>query len=145
MIKIKNKIKKTVRYNPPKTFPGSLQIGSTIFKLPIEECSVEDLIRTFKTNLIRAYNDGYADGAVAMGYYPHDNQKSKFASGRIKRVYVQNGTLKIASCFSECADPQTVSKNIDTELTMQLLADQINVMLEEAEERGRNSVNRVYK
>lgn len=73
-----------------------------------------------------AYNHGYIDSSK-------DNCKPE---KRIERVYMEKGHIMIASCFRDITTAQEASFS-DDKYDKEVLVRQINVMLEDAEERGR--------
>lgn len=145
---MKRDVKEMIRYNPPNAPSGTLQINeANFFKFPIQEKSARGLLGHLRIALKEAYNRGYDDCAKWELEARNDDLSSKLQSsgGRIKRVYLKGGSLMIASYCRSVTSPQKVEFSGDT----QLLRDQINAMIEDAEERGfeqgRANVIALYK
>lgn len=122
-----------VRYTPPPTSGGKLQVDKdgSFYTFPIEEESAEGLARELRKSLRDAHEDGYKAGTKST-----EKPRVQPTEGRLQRVCVENNRLMVASICRSIMVPQTVNLSKE-DLNLLLLRDQINIMIEDAEERGR--------
>jgi hypothetical protein len=123
-----------ISYNKPEVPNGRLQINSDgdYYPFPIREESASRLARNLQKSLEVAYKAGFEDGTKIVKTF--SSEKPKSASGRIERVYVHGIWFYTAAKDRTISHPQATDfRNIDVPLFVQ----QINTMIEDAEERGR--------
>lgn len=115
------------QYVPSKIPQGKLDMRNGVsFWFPIEEKLARCFTGHLNMLLEEAYQRGLNDGAE----FPTGNSKNFQDDKRIQHVYVQDGILRVASICLGFDTPQYAPGNQD------LLADQVNGMIDRAEERG---------
>lgn len=120
-------------YSEPEIPSGMLQISSTSrFRFPIKEKSARGLVGELNIVIKKAYLQGLKDGAEPSRKHPKTSCDDK----RIQHVYVEDGLLNVASVISGLCVPQSVGIWKGLYSDPDLLADQINGMIDRAEERG---------
>lgn len=118
-----------IKYEPPETPPGKLRMGDNFsIRFPIQEKSAEGFIGQLNAYIEEAYQRGLQDGAEPS----HRSTKNSQNDKQIQHVYEQDGVLKVASIHPTIITPQDVV-NLNS---MNQLVEQINMMIDRAEERG---------
>jgi hypothetical protein len=113
----------------PENPGGKLQITPGVnLQFPIEEKYAITLVAELNAVIDKAYKRGLNDGAEPSCKHPKTSCDDK----RIQHVYAQAGALVVASVHSHSYDPQFI-KNL---IAIDLLVEQINGMIDRAEERG---------